>query len=80
MKQCTDCGKILSPGVHVSEDLTVCSRCKGKQGERRATVQELLDTEVSYGKDLTIIHDVSKTLLSDFRLQVTHSQHYLTSR
>ena len=67
---CLDCGSVLTPSDvpnesscdEVLEDapssVDVCRRCTALRVERKEAIQELVDTELSYGKDLHIIKEV----------------------
>jgi len=41
------------------EEVFNCRKCKSRCVERKETIQEIVDTEISYGKDLRIIKGVS---------------------
>ena len=38
--------------------LNLCAKCEARRGERKEVIQEIVDTEVSYGKDLKVIKEV----------------------
>ncbi|XP_013402021.1 uncharacterized protein LOC106167714 isoform X3 [Lingula anatina] len=54
---CEDCNKTIS--VLDLEDCveTLCTKCHSRRVERKETIQELVDTELSYGRDLRIIKE-----------------------
>ena len=60
---CEDCDKCLRdtdlPDGATLEDAIVCRRCEARRTERKDTIQEIVDTEVSYCKDLNIIMEVN---------------------
>ncbi len=61
---CEDCDARLQ-GERPSDDVaTLCARCASQRVERKAAILELVDTEISYGKDLKVIREarISKDL------------------
>ncbi len=56
---CDDCNELVSEKVGVDNDETLlCAKCGALRVERKEAIQEVVDTEISYGKDLKIIKEV----------------------
>ena len=54
---CEDCDHELDVAERDRDDF-ICKRCVMRRRERKETIQEIVDTECSYGNDLTIIKQV----------------------
>jgi hypothetical protein len=50
---CEDCDAALG-----GDAVTVCARCERRRAERKDIIQEIIQSEASYGQDLRIIHEV----------------------
>lgn len=61
IQECASCGpqdNMLD--VHRSQ---ICAQCLSRRRERREIVQEIVDTEMNYGRDLNILKEVSFNFL-----------------
>ncbi|XP_035661171.1 uncharacterized protein LOC118405677 [Branchiostoma floridae] len=64
---CADCEKVNtvidveeeeeSPRSYRTEDTALCPRCEKRRVERKEAIQELVQTELSYGADLRVIKE-----------------------
>lgn len=72
---CEDCEEELKPDLNKSSEVIsdnmadtefLCRKCEARRVERKETIQEIADTEVSYGKDLKIIKEVCSLLFIYF--------------
>ncbi len=56
---CEDCD--LDLDLDLDEGQYVCTKCASRRIERKEALQEIVSTEISYGKDLNIIKEVGQT-------------------
>ena len=60
---CADCDKAIIdqdlPEDVVTQEGAICTKCMRNRVERKEAIQEIVDTEISYGKDLRIIYGVN---------------------
>lgn len=57
-ENCSNCKPLSARSVSSAEsDVSLCSKCTAKRTERHATIQEILDSEVSYSRDLQLIKE-----------------------
>ncbi|XP_064646324.1 uncharacterized protein LOC135499486 isoform X2 [Lineus longissimus] len=55
---CVDCDKLIPDNDDIiTEVATICKKCLSRRTERKETIQEIIETEVSYGRDLKIIKE-----------------------
>lgn len=56
---CEDCDKVVEESELEDTMMIdiVCQKCQARRMERKETIQEIVDTEISYGRDLTIIKE-----------------------
>ena len=52
---CEDCETSLAGE---GDGVFICSKCEKRRGERKDIIQEIVDSETSYGQDLHIIQQV----------------------
>lgn len=66
--------------LDVQNVLQICSRCYQKRVERKKTFQEIIDTEVNYGRDLNILKEVCtfKKRMNTFAGEATLSKMFYT--
>ena len=57
MDGCLDCSNARKSDIQNSV-LQICSRCYQRRVERKKTMQEIIETEVNYGRDLNILKEV----------------------
>ena len=56
---CGDCELSITSEIEEGSDgALLCPKCVSRRIERKEAMQEIVDTEVSYGKDLKIIKEV----------------------
>ena len=70
---CEDCKKCLNEEDDDVSNIPpggalLCARCSSRRSERKETIQEIVDSEVSYGKDMKVIKEVGseKLFFSNF--------------
>ncbi len=58
---CGDCELSITTEIEEGSDgALLCTKCLSRRVERKEAMQEIVDTEVSYGKDLKIIKEVRR--------------------
>ena len=62
---CEDCDCPLPTSDSVDTAPFLCNSCEKRRIERKEIIQEIVDSEASYGKDLRIILEVLEDLLCD---------------
>ena len=61
------------PGGLPWEEVFVCRKCNSRCVERKETIQEIVDTEISYGKHLRIIKGVRAVSLIRSRIMCNNN-------
>ena len=70
MDGCLDCGHNKKHDIQTV--LQICSRCYQRRVERKKTFQEIIETEVNYGRDLNILKEVCKFLTLFISYHIYH--------
>ena len=56
---CDECNQTIHEKSEVGSDgALMCEKCAALRLERKEAIHEIVDTEISYGKDLKIIKEV----------------------
>ena len=68
---CDECNQAIHEKSEVGSDgALMCEKCAALRLERKEAIHEVVDTEISYGKDLKIIKEVQCSSLENPTLQL----------